>query len=72
MNQENYVLDALEKTSAWVLPEEDQVDAVNDQACRWRVLILTKFENAIQTTHVKARPATCGMDLLLRGIIVYA
>ncbi|MEN8132219.1 MAG: hypothetical protein ABFS45_18985 [Pseudomonadota bacterium] len=32
MNQENYVLDALEKVSAWVLPEEGLVDAVNDQA----------------------------------------
>ena len=32
MNQENYILDAVEIVSAWGLPEEDLADAINDQA----------------------------------------
>ena len=32
MNQENYILDALEIVSAWDLPDEDLADAINDQA----------------------------------------
>ena len=31
MNQQNYILDALEIVSAWDLPEEELADAVNDQ-----------------------------------------
>ena len=32
MNQENYIMDALEIVSAWDLPDEDFAQAVNDQA----------------------------------------
>ena len=32
MNQDNYILDALEIVSGWDLPDEDFADAVNDQA----------------------------------------
>ena len=32
MNQQDYILDALEIVSAWDLPDEDFADAVNDQA----------------------------------------
>ena len=32
MNQENYILEALEIVSAWDLPDEDLADAINDQA----------------------------------------
>jgi len=32
MNQENYILEALEIVSAWDLPDEDLADAVNAQA----------------------------------------
>ena len=32
INQENYILDALEIVSAWDLPESELADAVNDQA----------------------------------------
>ena len=32
MNQQDYILDALEIVSAWDVPDEDFADAVNDQA----------------------------------------
>jgi hypothetical protein len=32
MNQQDYILDALEIVSAWDLPENQLADAVNDQA----------------------------------------
>ena len=32
MNQENYIMDALEIVSAWDLPDEDFAQAVNNQA----------------------------------------
>jgi len=32
MNQENYIMDALEIVSSWDLPDEDFAQAVNDQA----------------------------------------
>ncbi|MHC4799672.1 MAG: hypothetical protein ACYTF1_23810 [Planctomycetota bacterium] len=32
MNQQDYILDAVEIVSAWDLPEEELADAINDQA----------------------------------------
>ena len=32
MNQENYIMEALEIVGAWDLPDEDFAQAVNDQA----------------------------------------
>jgi hypothetical protein len=32
MNQQNYLLDALETVMAWGLPDEDLSNALNDQA----------------------------------------
>ena len=32
MNQENYIIEALEIVSTWDLPDEDLADAIADQA----------------------------------------
>jgi hypothetical protein len=32
MNQQDYILDAVEIVSAWDLPEEELADAINNQA----------------------------------------
>ena len=51
MNQQDYILDALEIVSAWDLPENQLADAVNDQARLMAGINPDKLMERLSDTH---------------------